>query len=411
MTQSLSNRRQLLWRGATLSLVATGGLLTLEGCADATGTDTAYSAWSLWNDPKLARTPLALVAAAVLAANPHDTQPWRFRVSADAIEIAADTSRHLGTMDPFLREMHIGLGCALENIALAAPVHGYRAEFTLEPGSLLALTLRGGSVRAATVRLSRAATSGATSGQFGGLFEMIPRRHTNRYPYDRKIALPAGWRETLRACVDTPEVKLVLFEQTADLVRFRAMMTEATEAIIRDPVMIADSDRWFRNSPAEIEKFRSGPNLDTAGLPPLTRMLARMIPVSEDAQHKAWLNQTRDAQVGTADVFGVLAVRDLHDRRACLTAGRVWQRMHLSAVSREIAMQPLNQPWEVVDRARQLGQPGHWAQRLGNLIGASAGAPSGVWSGTFSFRLGMSTHAAPASPRRALADVLVTDRA
>ena len=66
----------------------------------------AYAPWGLWNDPSLRGAPLALVAAAVLAANPHDTQPWLFRISDDAIEVLADLSRNLGAMDAFVREMN-----------------------------------------------------------------------------------------------------------------------------------------------------------------------------------------------------------------------------------------------------------------------------------------------------------------
>ena len=35
------------------------------------------------------------------------------------IELYADTVRNLGTFDPYLREMHIGLGCAVENMTRA----------------------------------------------------------------------------------------------------------------------------------------------------------------------------------------------------------------------------------------------------------------------------------------------------
>ena len=63
----------------------------------------AYAPWSLWNDPSVRGTPLVLVAAAVLAANPHDTQPWLFRIGDDAIEVLADLSRNLGAMDAFVR--------------------------------------------------------------------------------------------------------------------------------------------------------------------------------------------------------------------------------------------------------------------------------------------------------------------
>jgi hypothetical protein len=63
---------------------------------------------------------LRLVQSAILAANPHNTQPWLFWVSDDAIDLYADIGRHLGTMDPSLREMHIGLGYPLNSVLPSA---------------------------------------------------------------------------------------------------------------------------------------------------------------------------------------------------------------------------------------------------------------------------------------------------
>ncbi len=62
--------------------------------------------------------------AGILAANPHNTQPWLFQVGATRIELFADIRRNLGAFDPYLREMHIGLGCALENMTRTAPRPG-----------------------------------------------------------------------------------------------------------------------------------------------------------------------------------------------------------------------------------------------------------------------------------------------
>ena len=136
-------RRQVLWAGGTVTLAAAGGVVLLaRGSSFASPPGGAYAPWDLWNDPSLRGTPLALVAAGVLAANPHNTQPWLFRVSDSSVEIFADASRHLGAMDPFLREMHIGLGCAIENIALAAPSNGYALTVETAPGSLVTLTER-----------------------------------------------------------------------------------------------------------------------------------------------------------------------------------------------------------------------------------------------------------------------------
>jgi hypothetical protein len=394
------SRRQIVWTGGTMMLAAAGGaVLVAKGWSFASPTGAAYAPWDLWNDPSLKGTPIALVAAGILAANPHNTQPWLFRLGEESIEIYADTSRHLGAMDPYLREMHIGLGCAIENMALAAPANGYALTLEAAPGSLADLAERHGVMHAATLRLTRLdAPLPAPL-----LYEAIPRQHTNRYPYGRGEALPPAWRDAVASLSVDPAIRIFLFEDGPERAAFDATMVASTEAIIGDAVMIGDSDRWVRGSAAEVETYRSGPTLDAAGLSPLILALAKILPaLPAGASHAAWLAQTRDRQIATAPVVGVIAVRDRYDRPAALGAGRAWQHLHLASTLMGVAMQPLNQPMEMVDRERQIGAPPLWERRVAALIA------SPDWQPTFSFRAGFSTRPAPQSPRRALNDTLMS---
>ena len=164
--------------------------------------------------------------------------------------------------------------------------------------------------------------------------------------------------------------------------------------------MIADSDRWFRSSPAEIEAHRDGPTLDAAGLSFFALTYARLFSVSPETSHSAWLRNTRDVQLASAPLTGLIAVSDRYDRKATLAAGRVWQRVHLSATMRRLAMQPLNQPIEMIDRERQSERGTQWAKRIARLTGDE-------WQATFSFRAGFASRPAPPSPRRRLKDVVL----
>src|SRR5437660_1179645 len=109
-------------------VLAAGGLGGRAWAQGVFGNLYAGPAFEPWRDWRRGRHQgsLALVAAAILASNPHNSQPWLFRVGERHVELFADPSRHLGTIDPFRREMHLGLGCALENIAVAARGLGYR---------------------------------------------------------------------------------------------------------------------------------------------------------------------------------------------------------------------------------------------------------------------------------------------
>lgn len=353
----------------------------------------------MWNAPEYKGTPFALVAATVLASNPHNTQPWYFRVTDTSVSVEADRSRHLGSMDPFLREMHIGLGCAIENMMLAAPVNEYTATPELRTGSLTDEASRQGRSLAAVVHLARTAPASAPS----PLHDAIPRRHTDRGPYDRDRGLPEGAADRLAALADgMPDVRLSFISEGEARENIDTAIVDATAAIVADEEMVHDSDAWFRNGPDEIAEEKSGVTLDTAGMPPVILAAAKMLPpFSAETSHQAWLDATRDVHVPTAVAMGVVAVPDRHDIRASLNAGRLWQRVHLTAAQLGIAMQPLNQPVEMADRDSQLGRAPDWETRM-------AAFSDNGWQPTFCFRMGYPTRQAPASPRRPADEVSET---
>ena len=147
--------------------------------------DPAYEPWATWRGEQ-ADGPLALVRAAIVAANAHNTQPWFFRVQPSRIEVMSDTSRNIGTVDPLLREMHIGIGCALENLMLAAAAHGYACK----------LTLNENDPALAVAELTPAATAKPA------LFDAIGSRHTNRGAYDTTRAVDADVMNALQQLGD-----------------------------------------------------------------------------------------------------------------------------------------------------------------------------------------------------------------
>jgi len=131
----MERRAFLRGAGIVTVLVAGGGVWRAwDQGVFGVGQGPAYEPWKNWRSAS--DGPLGLVRAAILAASPHNTQPWLFKVASSSIELHVDTARNTGALDPFLREQHIGLGCALENLMLAAGANGYQARATLMPGEL-----------------------------------------------------------------------------------------------------------------------------------------------------------------------------------------------------------------------------------------------------------------------------------
>lgn len=85
------------------------------------------------DDTALQERALSLLRHAVLAPSSHNTQPWRFRVSATAIDLLADRTRALPVNDPADRELVISCGAALLNLRVSAASRGLDAGVQLFP--------------------------------------------------------------------------------------------------------------------------------------------------------------------------------------------------------------------------------------------------------------------------------------
>ena len=229
--------------------------------------------WDEWRGSILDgfRRPLR---AAVLAASPHNTQPWQFEESNEAITVYADRSRHLGSFDPFRREMHLGLGCAIENFALAARTFGLAADvhvvngrFEVSPGSQ--------PVRAAQMMPRRTRRSDDP------LVDAIPMRRTNRGPYrDRSIA-PERLHELVELAKLGPSsaVRVVFLSDDVARREVGALIVEATERIVADHEMSLDSFRWIRTGRRDVLAHRDGVTIDTAGAGRLKTLAASSCPI------------------------------------------------------------------------------------------------------------------------------------
>ncbi len=364
--------------------IGVGSYRVFDNGVLAAGHGSAYDPWTNWrNDP----TSLGTVAAAILAANPHNTQPWIFHVSDDSIELFTDPTRRAGTLDALGREHHIGLGCALENLVLAAAVRGFQPAVTLLPDA-------SDATHVATVRL----TSGTQVAS--ALHDAIGDRHTNRGPYTSKAVTADDLATLGRATAEFEGVDVQWFTTPEDRTALGTLVIDATQAIVDDIDQSEDSYAWLRMTRDDIDSHRDGLTLDTQGLSPLILAMAKILPAtSRTAGDSFWLDQTRTVHTATAAAYGMITVADPTDPTLQLVGGRLLQRIHLAATVAGLGMQHMNQITERIDRDTQLGH----TSTFGPAMDAFVARPGRHALSTF--RLGHPVRAGRLSPRRPVSEV------
>ena len=167
-------------------------------------------------------------------------------ISDDAIEGAADRSRNLGVMDAFRSrgEQHLGLGCAAEtHMLVSAGPNGYDVQVAAVEGSPRS------SPRRRSPRLRRRfgpPEKGPRSAPDGS-YRAIAWRHSQSLRSRAVLGGMGGLAEFLRRTGDGRGMRHPVRRRREDRRAFDAAVVEATQALIDDKTMIADSDRWFRS--------------------------------------------------------------------------------------------------------------------------------------------------------------------
>ena len=381
------SRRSLLkgiGAGLLTVVVAGTGVVVVRGAANRVLDYGGGHAYDPWRDWERHTGSLGLVSAAILAANPHNTQPWIFHVSDAEVVLTADPSRNSGALDPLGREQQVGFGCALENLALASGPRGRTATIavlpTADPDHIATVAVTG---------------SGTGSSPPTDLYRAIGDRRSDRGPYGADPVAAADLAGLSALVGPGSGVELQWLSTAGQRAATGALMIDAATAIVADHGQSVDGFAWFRSTEAAIQTHRDG--LTDWGQDlgdPITSAAVLLPPSSRTAGDQFWLTQTKTVHTRTAAAYGVLTVVDPADPRTRIEGGRVLQRLHLAATAQGLAFQHMNQVTERIDREASLGRAPTFAPRFDALLGSPGRLPLA------SFRIGHPVRAARRSPRR-----------
>ncbi len=137
------------------------------------------------------------VAAARYAPSAHNTQPWRWRIRYDVLDLFAEPSRMLDVTDPDGRLITISCGAALHHARLALAARGWRVTVTRRPDA-------GDRRHLARLHIDTAAPTGPGNAR---LARYIRLRHTDPRPV---TGHPLGTEDldTVRTAFASQEVGL-----------------------------------------------------------------------------------------------------------------------------------------------------------------------------------------------------------
>ena len=268
-----------------------------------------------------------VVRYATLAPSGHNTQPWLFTVQGDTIRILPDYSRRLPAVDPQDRELWISLGCALENLVIAASAAGYEADVTHPTPDADHITLH----------LSRSPAHGPVP-----LLEAIPHRQNNRSQYDGRSVPPAETKK-MDAVASGVGVSTLIFTDAAHKEAIIEYIKAGDRRQFGDPAFVAELVSWIRFNKPEALHSLDGLYTRCTGNPDVPRWLGErfLSAASAGAQADTSARKARSS----AGLIVIAAASD--DKRHWVETGRLYERLALTLTASGIQVAFLNQPNEV----------------------------------------------------------------
>jgi Nitroreductase family len=273
-----------------------------------------------------------LVRYATLAPSSHNTQCWKFRTSEDSISVLPDFSRRCSVVDPDDHHLYVTLGCAVENLVVAAEAHGFSTEVNAKNPE------QGIDVK---LRVEDAAKQANPSKD--PLFDAIEVRQCNRGIYDGQSVSPEDLKK-LKEAGNGDGVKLLLLTSENDKELIKEFVKQANSAQMTDRPFREELKSWVRFNDKEAKTTGDGLFGKCMGHPSAPRWFGNLIfdyGVGEKSENR----KISDAIDSSAGVAVIVSEKD--DPVHWVEAGRVYERFALTAASLGIHNAHLNQPVEV----------------------------------------------------------------
>ncbi|WP_299664460.1 Tat pathway signal protein [uncultured Ruegeria sp.] len=330
------SRRALIVSG--LSIAALGGLgygfwPRLEGYRE----ELELQQRLLSSDPTLRE----LVRMATLAANGHNTQPWKFRIDESRVTILPDLSRRTEVVDPDDHHLYVSLGCAAENLIISARAHGRWAEveFLDGPEPQIDIALENGPERD------------------DALYKTIPFRQSTRSAYDGH-QVSSDDIDLLKAAAQYDGVSVHIFTEQSQREAISEFVIEGNSAQMDDPAFVKELRDWLRFDPDHAVAKGDGLFSACSGNPVVPEWIgSRLFDVffTKDTENQKYREHIRSS-AGVAVFIG-----DQADPKHWMKVGRSFERFALQATALGIRNAHINQPIEVPsirpEFARWLGMP------------------------------------------------------
>jgi nitroreductase len=264
------------------------------------------------------------VHAATLAPSLHNSQPWRFRLTSEAVEVYADRDRQLDVLDPDGRELMVSVGAAVFTLRLALRHAGRMPELAVRPDP----------DRPDLVAVIRPGRPAEPSAAVHELADAIARRHTNRQPFLPKV-VPADVIDELRAAAGHEGAALTVAGPASRTI-IAGLGREAERRLRARGGYRAEMDKWTR--PAA--RRRDG--IPAAAYGPwdaLERLPMRDFGI---------VHPQRQRRSEEFESFPIAVLTTGDDQPAdWIRAGQALQRVLLTATRRHLATTPISQPVEI----------------------------------------------------------------
>lgn len=296
----------------------------------------------VWNPIEEDSPMRNLIYYATLAANGHNTQPWKFAIRENAIEIHPDFSLELPIVDPQHRELWISLGCALENLLLAARTSGYATE-VVYPDSM------------DYIRINLA----SDTPQPTPLFDAIPARQNTRSEYDGRPIPSSDLGQILTMPIE-PGVSLRLVTAANDIETLVDYVNQGSLIQYADTAYVNELIRWLRFNKREALATMDGLFSACSGNPEIPRWIGQMFVAGTKPQQQA----ETDVKKLRSSSAAVVIASETEEKSAWVRTGQAYERLALQTTALGIKSAFLNQPIEVTELREQFQR----AIGLGNSL-------------------------------------------